>query len=385
MSRGERDTRDLERVRRLLRRLDLEEVLEDLGLEVLWYAGAEAYLDCPDPGHEDRNPSFHICLEEVEDGEGNNRLGWFNCWSHPEPGLYSKNFLDLVARVRGDIWGDGPDGEPRYPTEADRMRAAAYLRATYLRGGADPDRLASAAVRRRRRRRETSVDRGALVYPPSSALADADPLFTEYLEARGVSAERAAELGVRAVVEAGDVKSLAATAPAVLFPILFNGEVVNWYARALADVAKKDKGRYAPGVPLANAGVLYAPESLDPRSRVVVVEGIFDRERVARDAARLGLLAAPGNVVAVLGGVIVDAQARRLRPFPEVVVLADGDVGGKALAASVVVHLGARVTVRYLPPGTDPDDVPEAALVEALGVEEASDAGPTFRYRYRSR
>lgn len=383
-----KDARELERVRRLLRRLDLEEVLEDLGLDVHWYKGSEAYLDCPCPDHSDQNPSFHVCLDELEDGDGENRFGWFNCWSHPEPGLYSKNFLDLVARIRGDIWGEDEDGEWRYPTDEDRMRAAKYLRDEYLRGvNAEPDQLAVDAVRRRRRRKTLAEEeRGTLVWPESLPVGDADPVFAEYLEARDYPLERAAELGVRAVEDAGTIKSLRFTVPAVLFPILVNGEAVNWYARAIADTDKKDKGRYAPGVPLANDGVLFAPEPLDARSRLVAVEGIFDRERVYRVARRLELLRAPGNVAAVLGGRIVPAQARKLRTFPEIVALVDGDEGGRIFSESVEAQLSrfTRVTVRKLPPDTDPDDAPEEAVVEALRSGGATvDDGPLFRYRYR--
>jgi hypothetical protein len=41
--------RDLLRVQRLLRRVDMEEVLEDLGIEVMWVNGCDAYCMCPDP------------------------------------------------------------------------------------------------------------------------------------------------------------------------------------------------------------------------------------------------------------------------------------------------------------------------------------------------
>lgn len=367
MNGAKRRARDRERAQRLLRRLDLEEVLEFLGLEVLYYKGADAYTECPDPSHDDENPSFHVCVEDVVDRDGEDRLGAFNCWSHPgEEGLAGSNFLDLVARILFEIWGEDEDG-PRFPRDADRDRAAAWLRRNFLEGEVDFEALRKTTRRRRRR-----DDRGsrALVFPPSRPIAEADPRFQVYLERRGISLERATELGVVGVERTGrELRGmLGETVPAVLFPIRWDGAVVNWFARSISrHCPKKAKGRYAP-VKLAKAGVLWAPDELDPAEPVVLVEGIFDAERVRR-LLRGGRGAFPyRNVAAVLGGRITPEQARRLKTHPVVVHLADGDDGGRTLAESVEEHLGEYTTivVRELPPGTDPDDAPEEAVVGAL-------------------
>lgn len=383
MARKRNNERELERVRRLLRLLDLEEVLEDLGLEIYWYNGPNAYLDCPCPDHDDRNPSFHVCMEEVEDDDGENRFGWFNCWSHPDPGLYSKNFLDLVARIKFDIWED-EDGDMLYPTDSQKMDAARYLREKYIRGDEDSaDEIAETSLRRRSRViSRLDQESGVLVHPPSEPVECADGLFRDYLEGRGYPFERAVYLGVRAVSDFGRIKALEKTVPAVLFPIFSDGEEVNWYARAIDPVDKNAKGRYCPGVPLGKAGIMYSPEPFDLSQRIILVEGIFDRERVYQVVRKHKLT---GNVAAVLGGKLVPAQAKRLKKFPEVVALVDGDRGGEGLADSIDVQLGrfTKVKVRKLPAGTDPDDVDESILVESLGVGEEIEDGPLFRYRYR--
>lgn len=388
---SKRREREAERVLRLLRRLDLEEVLDDLGLDILWYKGVDAYMDCPDPSHEDQNPSFHVCIEETEDDEGRNLLGWFNCWSHPQPGLSSQNFLDLVARVKYSIWED-EDGEPISPTDEDRMRAASYLRSTYLRGerAVEPNQAADDALRKRERSASSSSDRApqGLIWPPSVGIMEGPERFRSYLTRRGFPLERAVELGARCVERHGKVEALYHTGPAVLFPIVHGGEVVNWFARAIGRVDKKNKGRYAPGVKLAKAGVMWCPERLDSSLPVVMVEGLFDRERVYRVSCAHGLHV---NVVGILGGRLDPAQARRLRGFPEALVLADGDNGGEIMIKSVEEHLGGSVPVRAfrLPQGTDPDDAPEELILKALqgaaGSAPADVEDVRFRFRYRRR
>lgn len=360
--------RELDRAQRLLRRVDLEEVLEGLGLEILYYKGADAYTECPDPSHEDENPSFHVCVEDVLDRDGEDRLGAFNCWSHPgEEWLSGANFLDLAARVLGKIWGDDEDGNPRFPRDDDRDSAATWIRRNYIGEEIDFEKLMKAT--HRRRSRDGRGDRD-LIFPPGRPIATADARFELYLERRGITPERAAELEVLAVYQPGRELSmmLGETVPAVLFPIKWKGEVRNWFARSILRYApKKAKGRYAP-VKLGKAGILWAPDELDHANPVVLVEGIFDAERARRVLSGRELATPKSNVLAVLGGRITPEQARSLRGHPYIIHLADGDEGGKTLSDSVEKHLGeyTRVVVRNLPEGTDPDDAPEEAVVEAL-------------------
>ncbi len=220
---------------------------------------------------------------------------------------------------------------------------------------------------RRRRARGGSRE---LVFPPARPVADADPRFRLYLERRGVTPERAAELGVLAVYRPGrELRAmLEETCPAVLFPINWRGRPRNWFARAIQRYApKRAKGRYAP-VPLGRSGILWAPDGLDPSAPVVLVEGVFDAERTRRVLLRGGLVAPPSNVAGVLGGRITPEQAAALRGHPAVIHLADGDAGGNTLSESIGAHLGDHlpVLVRGLPEGTDPDDAPEGAVLEAL-------------------
>jgi hypothetical protein len=371
--------RDIQRTQRLLRRLDLEEVLADLGMVIAYRNGSDAYLECPDPEHRESNPSFHVCVEDVTDGEGRARLGWFNCWSHPGGPLKGLDFADLVARCRGEVWDRGP-------REEERAAALAWLRAEYVR----EDGSGEAALEEALSRRAAAVrppDWRELTWPPNRPVAGARPEFLAYLERRGISADRAAELDLRAVSAAGDVACLARTVPGILFPIREGGRAVNWYVRSIFKVPSKLKGRYCPGLPFVkDAGVLWAPDGIDASRPAALVEGIFDAERVRALLLREPGVSpvSPGNVVAVLGGRIYPKQARRLRGVPVVIHVADGDEGGKTLWSTIEEHLSpwARVEFRPLPAGTDPGDAPEGALLEALRPPEER---KRLAVRFRSR
>lgn len=383
-----RATRDLERTQRLLRLLDLEEVLEEgLGLAVLDRKGADLYFACPDPGHKDRNPSFHVCVEDVLDDEGRCRLGWFHCWSHPEDALRGLDLLDLVARVREGVWGEGDDDRPRWPTEEQRTRARAWLRETYVRGaGADERAHRRNLVREARSEVRALEATGELVWPPGPPIESARAPFRDYLRRRGFSLERAAQLDVRAVSVPGDrlSRAIGGTCPGVLFPIYWEGRAANWFLRAIEpDVDPKHKGRYCPGTRLHRAGILWAPDGVRPDVPTALVEGIFDAERVRRVVLAHGL---DHQVVAVLGGRLVPEQARSLRGVRELIHVADGDAGGETLAETIKREMGPWCEVRSesMPPGRDPGDAEEADVLRALTPRPRPRTTVRFRLR-RSR
>jgi hypothetical protein len=361
--------RDVERTQRLLRRLDVMEVLEDLDLEIVRRNGADVYCLCPDPSHVESNPSFHICVEDITDSEGRERLGWFHCWSHPNEPLKGVNFLDLVARIRGNIWD-------RWPTGAERVEAGTWLRTEYIRGNGEEGDASLEMALKRRERLVRVEEKAELVWPPNVPIERARPEFLRYLLKRDISLERAKELDLRAVSSAGDVPCLLRTVPGILFPIKEGGKVVNWYVRSIFRVPSRVKGRYCPGIPFVkDAGIVWVTGGeVDLSKPVALVEGIYDAERV-----RTILLEHPGvspipagNVLAVLGGRVYPNQARRIRGLPFLIHLADGDEGGRSLWRTVEEHLSnwTRPTFRPLPEGMDPGDAPVDLILEALRAPE---------------
>lgn len=375
--------RDLVRVQRLLRRVDMEEVLEDLGIEVLWVNGCDAYCECPDPDHYDENPSFHVCIHDVEDKYGNSKLGRFNCWSHPDKdSMRGFNFLDLVAKIRFDMWGYREDEKLNWPNDQQRSDASSWLRKEYLKGGSEESTI---RIERTMKKRVKAVqDWRELLLPPIHEIKDSDDEFIEYLEKREITLERAIELRIKSVRSPGDqLRSvLRRTLPGVLFPIVWEGKDVNWYVRGINKrLASNVKGRYCPGLPLGkNAGILWAPNGIEPKTPSILVEGIFDAERVR------GIILSNNlkfNVVAVLGGRLYSEQAKHLRTSEYVIHLADGDDGGVTLSESIKDKLAkfTKVLIRPLPDGEDPGDAEEDLILELLGKPIAV---PKVRIRFKT-
>lgn len=380
--RGGEDKREREvmRVQRLLRRLDLERVLEEgFGLEILWRRGSDVYLECPDPNHLDANPSFHVCVEDVEDDLGRSRLGCYHCWSHPmDGGLSGRNFLTLAAKVRFDLWED-EDGDPIWPKEAQRAESAAWLRREFLSEEASIDRIERIVDRRTKLE---VVEPRELIWPPSRSIVEAPLRFAEYLESREITLERSEELGVLAVENSGRRLrgALRETIPGVLFPIKWNGVEVNWYLRGISRGLKSSsKGRYCPGIPLGKGGFFWAPDGVRVESPKVVVEGIFDAERVRTIAREVGF---DCDVVAVLGGRLYPEQVKWLRGSKFILHLADGDEGGITLGKMVRKELEkfTRVFVRVLPDGKDPADA-DAGIVRSLLRPPESSSRVSIRFR----
>lgn len=347
-------------IKNLIRRVDLEEVLDELGILVLDRKGADACAQCPHPDHPDSDPSFHVCVEDVVDASGRGRLGWYHCWSHPDREMSGGDVTVLVAKVRSAAWGRDP--------RPDEVREA--VRWLEGRAGVDP----GAALRRRARQRRVvaSGDGRRLVWPPVVRLSDAPPEFVSYLAGRGICASRAERLGAAAVLEAGDGLEgcLGPTIPGVLLPVRHMGEVVSWYVRSIdPGCPSRSKARYSPGAGLQARGVMWSADEPVVGAPVVVVEGIFDADRVSRFVERHGVGLEPRNVLAALGGSLTEAQARRVRYLnpSRVLALGDGDAGGERLVSSVVSRVGSLVVGACAPRGTDPGECSDRDLGRLLG------------------
>lgn len=332
---------------RWINRVDIEDVLDRLGIQITHYNSDDAYAHCPNPDHVDHNPSFHVAIS-------GSRRGSYNCWGCSTGG---KNFVDLVAKILSNIWD-------RAPNKIERMSAIDWLKdASDAPRGVDA--IAEDSVRRRLRlSRGDSPKRNGLIWPPTVPVAGTEA--EAYLAGRGVSLARAAQLGVRAVLESGeDLRGcLHKTLPGVLFPIKWGGEAVSWYIRAVGDVPSSCKGRYPPGVPLS--GVFWSEGVPVTGKPAILVEGIFDAERVSRIIRDRELRWEPSNVLALLGGNLTTKHVRELRRFPHVHVLADGDSAGGKVARSVRQKFGQSSSFDVLPVGTDPGDAPEEEIIARL-------------------
>lgn len=333
---------------KLLRYVDVEDILEVLGIDVEYVRDGDAYFACPDPNHVDGSPSAHVHIED------DRRLGWVNCWSHPDRSMSTKDFFVFCTRVRQDMWD-------RWPRPREVRATVDWLVEQFDLENDDEFRM----MRIRSRERETSVrepeEPAELLIPELSPL---DQECRQYLSRRHIDGPRADLLGCRLVCSAGDLHCIRDTVPGVWFPIRHRGKVVNWFLRSLRDVPSRHKGRYAPRAALHKAGVVWSAVEPLRMKPICLVEGIFDAERVSELLRRNKTNIPPENVFAALGGKLTDQQAATLRSLmpSTCVVLCDGDEAGLGFGESVTSRLN-RVTVRQAPPGTDPGDCPEDILL----------------------
>lgn len=355
------DTKRLRHVAILLRRVAPDEILARLGWPAPEMRQGDGYYPCPDPSHVDEHPSFHIRLVDDIDSTGVPRIGRYNCWSHPHPGLSGMDFFRLVAHIRADAWN-------RHVTAEERLDAMKWVRKEFL--GRDKESIGFEADLTRRLRREANQAqaRGELTWPVECIpMASADRQFIDYMEGRGIPLERAMALGALAIASYDPIMSLKETVPAVMFPIKdMNGKVANWFARAINKVPSRYKGRYCPGMPVGTAGLIWSPDKRDISKPVAICEGIFSSERARTASDEAGWY--PGNFVAALGGTLTAEQAKHLMLHPGVLVLADSGVAGAKFAAKVAERLGSLVPVwvKQCPDPTDPGNVPMDFLVDAL-------------------
>lgn len=353
--------RDIDRVQKLLRKLDLEEVLEDgLGLEIEDNTGFNINLVCPDPDHDDSNPSFSVCIEDTEDS--NSKLGWFNCWSHPliddENYMRGLNFADLVAKVLFKIWD-------RWPTEDERNLSKQWLRENYLVNKTPKEIIKENIEKRKKYKNITANKNSQLIFPPSVKIEKSRDEFKNYIRSRGIKLDRAIKLDMKAVIRPGDLYgTLKNTLPGVLFPIKWGGKTVSWYVRSIYKVRPKFKGRNCPGLELSTSGVLWAPDGIEEKP-TIIVEGIIDAERIRGICKKNNFRY---NVISTLGCKLTYKQSISLRKVKNILHLADGDYAGKGLSRVIIKHLDkfSNIKVKNMPDDCDPGDVDESYITSIL-------------------
>ena len=344
---------EIARSQRLLRQLDMEALIEDLGIIIDYQMGYDIYAHCPDPNHIDRNPSFHICCADEEDAAGENLLGYYNCWSHPDNTMSSRNFLNLVAKILYNKWD-------RIPNARDLKKASTWIRQKYNISAKKVDDLPVIKLPRPKK-----IEYPMLDFPKSIPIRLAQSKFRRYLEKRHISLKRANELDVGAVENPGDTfyGCLRETVPGIIFPIRWRGKIANWFVRSILRVQSRYKARYAPKMPLGkHEGILWAPDGCYPHSSKILVEGILDAERVRQIVKDNGFRF---EVNAVLGGQLHEKQALNLFMSKSLIHLADGDHGGLALSKSILQKL-PNTDIVMLPDGMDPNDVDEKFIFDVL-------------------
>lgn len=298
--------------------VDVPRLLQALGVGYE-AKGARLWSRCPNPEHDDHDPSWFIWNSPGEDRHARHRC--FGCGFHGGP-------VGLVAELLG----------------LEHSKAKEWLE----RGELDVPLLDVSVVMLEPGRGRVRLPDGVVV---GRGLDEWPTVARRYAEDRGLDDELVRRWRVGYALR-GDLRGR------LVLPVLGpGGKLVGYQGRTFLG---GDHVRYLH--PPAGRPVVYGQHLWPPhgeRRRVVAVEGPFDA--VAVDAAtRL-------PVGALLGSEVHPRQLLALSTFDRVTVLTDADEAGDKAASSLEslcrhVELD-RVT---LPEGLDPDDLVRGDLRELL-------------------
>lgn len=322
-------------------RLDIRDLLEDLGLEDIDDRGDEVFALCP--FHDDRSPSWSINVDEDSD-----RWGFHSCF---------------VCKEAGNRKGKGNVASlVRHLLELDSYKDALSWLEQYVGIGGKPEDLYDIILETRLRTKTSAKGRvnkaPGRLYNSFKPVREGDRCWN-YLVGRGVLPHQIEKRGAR--IGKGGHKGR--YNDRVVLPVRSGTSIANFYARHIAD--GNPKGLYGPGkgtIATALFGYEFADKMQDT---AYILEGAFDVMAVER---ALLLLKWPSeNVFGTLGAVLLEEQAKLLRFWKRLVVIPDMKGKAKSILPSCKTHLrDHELMVVELPRGTDADDHDDDDLAEYL-------------------
>ncbi len=304
--------------------IDVDKLLRALGIQGK-RSGREWQALCP--YHADRKPSWSI-----RDQPGNEKNGHHNCFSCGAGGDAIKLVADLldIERKEAEQWltESGITSDPDIPFETEIVERA------------------------------TPIGSPELKPPAGVELAPLNQWVTaarDFATRRGLTPEQIERWGIGYAVT-GRCRSR------IWIPVRAeDGSLQSWMARSYDP---KSLLRYltptreeAPG-----HGELFGQQHWQGRGQLVLCEGALNALACERAGAR--------NIAAIGGSAskVTPLVIAQLASFEQVLVLTDPDAAGDNAAAQIVGALARwrQVFRLELPPGKDPNDLPEAELREIL-------------------
>jgi len=325
----------------LKKNLELEDLLEDLGVDGIDNRGDE--IKCLCPFHDDTNPSFSI--NNTYDGD---KWGLYSCWICKEdPTIRGVGNVVILVQQMMNI--------PTY-------KEAFNWLLNYL-GGFNNEELMSITLENRLRsfvRREVKkverVENASKIYSSMKPVMP-DTKHWDFLLGRGVSERQIMTRGAR--MGRGRYEGRA------VFPI-FNvkNEVVSFSARSIGNKTPKVLHTKGKGT---LAGTLFGIERVDyNHDWCYLLEGPFDVMTAERALETLGLNS--GNVLGTNGPVLLEGQAKLLKQFENIVLVPDMKGKAKSIVPSSKRLLsGKKLYIVEVPRGKDPDDLGTIGLSKLIG------------------
>jgi len=296
-------------------------LLRELGIDYEDRGDGELYARCPNPRHDDSNPSWHI--HSARDS----RNGVFHCWSCK----WSGNVVKLVSAVKGCSMSDAAVFVERYSQKAAPLLTEPVSE-DYERSLRSLEPPEIGYVWKGRRMRLYAVEEGT----------DA----SEYLHRRMVGRAYAERFGLQDWREKRRV----------VVPIRRRGRLISWIARSY--IGAKPKTVAPKGAP--KKWELFGYDEASNGRTASLCEGWVDAIRLMQ--------AGRPNPIALCGSRVSEYQAESLAGFRKFEVWADGDHAGEGMIADLKAWFGRgrEIIVYRVPVGKDPADLHPAEIVEIV-------------------
>ncbi len=125
----------------------------------------------------------------------------------------------------------------------------------------------------------------------------------------------------------------------LVVPILYEGSLCMYIARALGQEKPKEMGPSASSWPIRRSEVLYGYDELVRDVPVIVVEGMFDCEHLKKHGY---------NACAILGSNMSQVQMGQIlsKNPPEIILMLDGDMAGQLAAKKLLWTSGSGIEVK---------------------------------------
>lgn len=298
----------------------VENILKRLGIEA-HRRGREWYAKCPNPEHEDNDPSWRI-----RDDPGGHRDGYHRCW----PCGFEGGLIHLVSTIL-----KVPYYKAREWIESDAIAPPPPIAVNLVIHGS------------RRFRLPEGVELGPFEKWPS--------VVRRYVKKRHITPEQVERWGLGYAVE-GKLEGR------IVIPTRDrHGHVFNYTARTFVDHPKRY--REPDAREKANRGVLFGEQHWpDKRGVVVVLEGSLNGLAVERARPDVSIAALAGSNLPPSAGV-------KLTTFTDVIIATDPDPAGDKIADQLGWILDRQEirNHRMRPPeGEDADSLDREELAEMI-------------------
>jgi len=316
-------------MRKSLRNVDVEAVLQKLGIQYVVRDNFELYSRCPNPEHKDKDPSWHIHSELKHP-----KNGVFHCWSCK----WSGNVVNLVMKVKGISF-----------SHAVRFVELCKKEIVY-----DDQQVTDDDYEK-----IFKGEPGEISMEWKGSPIVLEPIVCgvgkawEYLQSRFIGQKYIELFGLL------DWKEK----QRVIVPIRREGRLISWIGRSyVGDKPKTLAPKNAP-----KRWELFGYDQINLNVNAIsVTEGWVD-------VIRLLQIGRP-NPIALCGSKATEYQVEFLSQFKNIELWLDGDKAGEVMAENLVSWLGhgRRISVVDLPEGKDPGSYAPWKLAEFESVDWGS-------------